>query len=96
MSRSPGRPSVSPGDRPAAARPHVIPEELGSGRLPRKDLKDAAGELTSNQAGLIVIGQPKIEKAFDQAVQGAAKVVKRSLNAMTDEIAGELQEALKS
>ena len=37
-------------DRP---RIHVIPEELGSGRLPRKDLKDAAGELTSNQAGLV-------------------------------------------
>jgi hypothetical protein len=56
----------------------------------------AAGELTSNQAGLIVIGEPTIEKAFGQAVQGAAKVVKRSLNATTDEIASELQEALKS
>ncbi len=31
------------------------------------------GELTSNQAGLIVIGEPMIEKAFDKAVQGAAK-----------------------
>ncbi len=80
-------------DRP---RIHVFPEELGSGRLPRKDLKDAAGELTSNQARLIVIDEPTIEKAFDQAVQGAAKVVKRSLDATTDEIASELQEALKS
>ena len=80
-------------DRP---RIHVIPEELGSGRLPRKDLKDAAGELTSNQAGLVVIGEPTIEKAFDKAVQGASKVVKRSLDATTDEIASELQEALKS
>ncbi len=80
-------------DRP---RIHVIPEELGSGRLPRKDLKDAAGELTSNQAGLVVIGEPTIEKAFDKTVQGASKVVKRSLDATTDEIASELQEVLKS
>src|ERR1017187_4390259 len=75
-------------DRPPI---HVIPEELGSGKLPRKDLKDAAAELTSNQAGLIVIGEPTIEKGFDKAVQGAAKVVKRSLDATTDEIANELQ-----
>jgi len=44
-------------------------------------------------AGLVVIGEPTIEKAFDKAVQGATKVVKRSLDATTDEIASELQEA---
>ena len=80
-------------DRP---RIRIIPEELGSGKLPRKELTDAAGELTANQAGLIVIGEPTIEKGFDKAVQGAAKVVKRSLDATTDEVADELQEALKS
>ena len=52
--------------------------------------------LTRAMAGLVVIGEPTIEKAFDKAVQGATKVVKRSLDATTDEIASELQEALKS
>ncbi len=52
-----GRPRiVKRMDRP---RIKIIPEELGSGRLPRKDLKDAAEGLTSNQAGLIVIGEPR-------------------------------------
>lgn len=80
-------------DRP---RIRIIPEELGSGKLPRQELTDAAGELTANQAGLIVVGEPTIEKGFDKAVQGAVKVVKRSLDATTDEVADELQEALKS
>ncbi len=80
-------------DRP---RVRVIPEALGAGRLPRKELKDAAAELTSNNAGLVVVGEPTIEKGFDKAVTGAAKVVKRSLDATTDEIASELQEALRS
>jgi hypothetical protein len=79
-------------DRP---RVRVIPEVLGSGKLPRKDLKDAAEELTTNDAGLIVVGEPTIGKALDKAIVGAAKVVKRSFDATTDEIASELQEALK-
>src|SRR5271165_2824043 len=80
-------------DRP---RIRVIPEALGRGTLPRKELKDAAQELTANQAGLIVVGEPTIEKGFDKAVTRAAKIVKRSMDATTDEIAGELQEALNS
>ncbi len=80
-------------DRP---RIRAIPEALGSGKLPRKELKEAAGELTANDAGLIVVGEPTIEKALDKAITGAAKVVKRSVDATTDEIASELQEALKS
>jgi len=80
-------------DRP---RIRVIPEAFGSGTLPRKELKDAANELTSSEAGLIVAGEPTLEKGFDRAVRNAAKVVKRSLDATTDEVASELQEALKS
>ena len=79
-------------DRP---RIRVIPEAFGSGTLPRKELKDAASELTSNEAGLIVAGEPTLEKGFDKAVTNAAKVVKRSFDASTDEVASELQEALK-
>ena len=79
-------------DRP---RVRIIPELFGGGALPRKELKEAAMELTSEEAGLIMIGEPTIEKGFDKAVTGAAKVVKRSLDATTDEISSELKEALK-
>ena len=80
-------------DRP---RIRVIPEVFGGGTLPRKELKDAAAELTANQAGLVAAGEPTIEKAVDNALTGAANVVKQTVDATTDEIASELQEALKS
>jgi hypothetical protein len=79
-------------DRP---RVRVIPEWFGGGTLPRKELHEAAQELTASQAGLIAVGEPTIEKAVDQALTGAAKVVKRTVDATTDEITSELQEALK-
>ncbi len=78
------------------SRLRAIPEWFGGGTLPRKELKEAAEALTANQAGLIVVGEPTIEKGLDQALTGAAKVVKRSVDATTDEITSELQEALKS
>ena len=80
-------------DRP---RVRVIPEQLGSGTLPRKELKEAAQALTADEAGLIAVGEPTIEKALDKALADADKVVKRSLDAATDEITSELQEALKA
>jgi hypothetical protein len=43
-----------------------------------------------------VAGEPTIEKGVDRAITGAAKVVKRSVDATNDEISSELQEALKS
>jgi hypothetical protein len=78
-------------------RPHirVVPEWFGGGTLPRKELHEAAENLTANQAGLIAVGEPTIEQAVDKALTGAAKVVKRSVDATTDEITRELQEALK-
>jgi hypothetical protein len=79
-------------DRP---RINIIPEQLGSGKLPRKELKEAADTLTGDQAGLIAIGEPTIEKAVDQALTNAARVVKRQVDAGTDEITSELREALK-
>jgi hypothetical protein len=74
----------------------VIPEWFGGGTLPRKELHEAAAQLTADQAGLIAVGEPTIEKAVDQALGQAAKVVKRTVEATTDEITSELQEALKS
>ena len=79
-------------DRP---RMRVIPETLGFGELPRKELKEAAAELTEGEAGLIMVGEPTIEKGFDRAVTGAAKIVKRSVDATSDEIASALEEAAK-
>jgi hypothetical protein len=80
-------------DRPGV---RVIPEWFGGGTLPRKELHEAAQELTAGQAGLIAVGEPTIEAAVDKALAGAARVVKRTVDATTDEIASELQEALKS
>jgi hypothetical protein len=80
-------------DRP---RIRVIPEEFGSGALPRKELKDAARELGPKQVGLLVVGEPTLEKGFDQAVTKADKVIKRSLDATADEIASDLHGTLQS
>ena len=79
-------------DRP---RIRVIPERFGGGSLPRKELHEAAEQLTATQAGLIAVGEPTIEQALDKALTKAAKVVKRTVDATTDEITSELQEALK-
>lgn len=71
----------------------VIPEELGFGWLRRKELQEAAAELGPNQVGLIVIGEPTLEKGFDIAVSRATKVVKQTVDATTDEIADEMKAA---
>jgi hypothetical protein len=75
-------------DRP---RIRVIPEALGSGTLPSKELKAAAAELSGSQAALVVAGEPTIEKGFDKAVTRASKVVKHDLDATTDEVASSLE-----
>ena len=80
-------------DRP---RIQVIPEMFGGGKLPRKELKEAAAQLTASQAGLIAVGEPTIDKGISNALGKADKVVKRTVDATTDEITSELQEALKS
>ena len=79
-------------------RPYIriIPEWFGGGTLPRKELHEAAEQLTADQAGLIAVGEPTIEKGLDTALTKAAKVVKRTVEATTDEVTSELQEALKS
>jgi hypothetical protein len=89
-----GQPQVA--KRLDRARIRVIPELFGDGALPRKELHEAAEQLTINQAGLIVVGEPTIEQALDKALTKAAKVVKRNVDATTDQITSELQEALKS
>jgi hypothetical protein len=63
--------------------------------LPCKELRELAEQLTASQAGLIAVGEPTIEKALDEALTNADKVVKRTVDPTTDEIASDLQEALK-
>src|SRR5215468_9304546 len=59
-------------DRP---RVRVIPEWFGGGALPRKEIHEAAEELTAAQAGLLVVSdEPAIEKALDKALAGAVRV----------------------
>ena len=48
------------------SRMRAIPELFGGGTLPRKELKEAAEALTGNQAGLIVVAEPTVEKGLDQ------------------------------
>jgi uncharacterized membrane protein len=80
-------------DRP---RIRIIPELFGGGALPRKELHEAAEELTAGQAGLLVVsGEPAIEKALDKALAGAGKVAKHKVDATIDQVTSELQEALK-
>jgi len=89
-----GRPHiVKRMDRPAI---RVIPEWLGSGTLPRRELHDAAQALGSTETALIVIGEPTLEQGFEKAVAGAAKTVKKDLNVATDELEKELIEAVRS
>ena len=47
-------------------------------------------------AGLIAVGEPTIEAGVDKALTLAGKVVKHTVEATTDELTSELQEALKS
>jgi uncharacterized membrane protein len=80
-------------DRP---RVRVIPEWFGGGSLPRRELREAAEQLTADQAGLLVVSsEPVIDKAVDKALSGAGQVVKHKVDATIDQITSELQEALK-
>jgi hypothetical protein len=56
-----------------AAGRFVCRAELGFGPLSRNELKEAAAELSGNQAALIMVGEPTLDKAFDEAVTRAAK-----------------------
>ena len=53
-------------------------------------------ELTAGDSGLVVLGEATIERGCDRAITDAVRVVKGSVDAPSDDIAGELQEALQS
>lgn len=83
---------VKRADRPAV---RVIPEWFGSGTLRRKELHEAAQALDSDQAALIVVGEPTLDKGLERAIVRATKTAKHDLNEATDELEKELLEAVK-
>jgi len=74
----------------------VLPELVGTGALPRGQLRDAAKELDPGEAALLVVGEPTLEKGFDMAVTRANKVAKESYDASADQLADDLIKAAKS
>ena len=79
------------------ARPmvRVIPDLFGgdSAWLPYDELHEAATALGASEAGLIVVGEPTLDQAFDKAVTHATKTLKHVVDATADELAREMKEA---
>jgi hypothetical protein len=73
----------------------LIPELVGRGTLPGKELKQAAEQLTEDEAGLIVVGEPTIDKWFERVVMHAAKTAKPPFDETTDRLADELVAAFQ-
>ena len=86
-----GRPHIAMREVRPAIR--VIPEAIGGGTLPRKELHEAAQELAEGEASLIVVGEPTIGQALDRAVTRANKVDKREFDAAADQLSRELRGA---
>jgi hypothetical protein len=80
-------------DRPMV---RVIPEVMGFGPLSRKELHSIGAALDEHEAGLVMIGEPTLDKAFEKAVTHANKKLKHIVDATADELASELKEAAKS
>ncbi len=82
------------------ARPmvRVIPDWFGgdSALLPYDELHDAAADLSASEAGLIMVGEPTLDKAFDKAVTHATKTLKHVVDATADELAHEMKEGAKT
>ena len=82
------------------ARPmvRVIPDWFGddSAWLPYAELHEAAAALSASEAGLIVVGEPTLDKAFDKAVTHATKTLKHVIDATADELAKEMKEAART
>jgi hypothetical protein len=94
IDRKDGKPHIAKRmDRPAI---RLIPELVGTGALPRKELKEAAEDLRGNEAALIVIGEPTVGKAFAKAATRAIKTLEHTFDSTAEELASELAEAFKS
>jgi hypothetical protein len=74
-------------------RINVLPELVGHGALPSGKLKDAAKSLEPGEAALVFVGDPTLDKAFDEAVTRASKVAKQQFDATADDLADALRKA---
>jgi hypothetical protein len=77
-------------------RVNVVAELVGKGALPSGELKDAAKNLGPGEAALVFVGEPTLEKAFDEAVTRANKMAKQAFDSSADELADALTQAAKS
>ena len=68
-------------------RVNVLPELVGKGALPSGEVKDAAKGLDQGQAALIFVGDPTLDKAFEQAVTRARKVARQEFAGAADQLA---------
>jgi hypothetical protein len=64
----------------------AVPELLKGGRLVEHPLHDAAEQLTGFEAAFVVVGDPELEKPFDQAVTRATMTVKRPIDRVTEAV----------
>lgn len=83
------------------ARPmvQVIPDVIGDdfdALLPYDQLHGVATQLSESEAGLIVVGEPTLAKAFDKAVTHATKTLKHVVDATADELAKDMRAAAKA
>jgi hypothetical protein len=77
-------------------RVNVLPELVGQGALPSGEVKDAAKGLDQGQAALIFVGDPTLDKAFEQAVTRAKKVAKQQFDSTADQLNDALRGAAAS
>jgi hypothetical protein len=74
-------------------RVNVLPELVGMGALPSGEVKDAAKGLGPGQAALIFVGDPTLDKAFEQAVTRAKKVARQEFASTADQLTDALRGA---
>jgi hypothetical protein len=77
-------------------RINVLPELVGKGALPSGEVKEAAKGLGQGQAALIFVGDPTLDKAFEQAVTRATKVAKQEFDGTADQLSDALRGAAAS
>jgi hypothetical protein len=66
---------------------------VGKGALPSGKVKDAAKGLGQGQAALIFVGDPTLDKAFEQAVTRAKKVARQEFGSTADQFTDALRGA---
>jgi hypothetical protein len=76
-------------------RINVLPELIGHGALPSRELDNAAKQLGPGEAALVAVGEPTLQKGFDKAVTRANKIAKESFDASADDLANDLINASK-